>query len=78
MLNDELEYFISNQTDLVNKYLGKVLVIKDKKVIGVYHSALEAYIETQKEHPLGTFMIQTCTPGPEAYTVTISTTGIII
>lgn len=71
-LKSELDYFIDNQKTLAEKYTGKVLVIKDRKVIGVYENALEAYVEAQKEHRLGEFLIQPCEPGPEAFTVTIS------
>jgi len=75
--SEELNFFISNQETLLKDFLGKVLVLKGQKVIGVYPDALSAYIETQKDHPLGTFMIQPCVPGPEAYTVTISSTGLL-
>ena len=76
MFEKELKYFISNQKKLVKKYQGKTLVIKGEAVIGVYSSPLEAYIEAQNEHELGTFMIQSCVPGPDAYTVTIASTNI--
>ena len=77
MFEKELAYFIANQEHLVSEHNGKFLVIKGEEVIGVYPTALEAYLETQKEHELGTFMIQPCTPGPEAYTVTISSPNIV-
>jgi hypothetical protein len=72
MLYDEMQYFIANQNMLVEQYNGKVLVIKGQKVIGAYKDALEAYFEAQKQHELGTFIIQHCLPGPDAYTVNIS------
>jgi hypothetical protein len=72
--SEELDFFISNQEALVKEFQGKFLVLKGKKVLGVYPDALSACIEAQKEHPLGTFMIQPCMPGPEAYTVTITST----
>ncbi|MGA7563953.1 MAG: hypothetical protein WBW55_12165 [Desulfobaccales bacterium] len=75
--SEELNFFISNQENLVKEFFGKVLVLKGKKVIGVYPNALSAYIETQKKHPPGTFMIQPCVPGPEAYTVTITSTALM-
>ena len=78
MLKDELDFFIAQQGELVSQYLGKFLVIKGKEVIGVYDSALQAYLEAQKENPLGTFMIQPCQPGPEAYTVTISSHAVFV
>jgi hypothetical protein len=72
MLNDELTYFIENQSELVKQHAGKVLVLKDRQVVGVYNDVMEAYLEAQKRYPLGTFMLQPCEAGPEAYTVTIS------
>lgn len=72
MFTTELKYFIQHQDELVRQYEGKVLVLKGEQVVGVYKSSLEAYIEAQKEYPLGTFMIQPCEAGPQAYTVTIN------
>ncbi len=77
MFQKELEYFKTNQDRLVEEHGGKVLVIKGEEVIGVYDSPMDAYLESQKEHELGSFMIQPCKPGPEAYTVTISNTEVI-
>lgn len=72
MFNEELDFFIANQESLVEKYRGKFLVLIGPKVVGAYESALAAYLEAQKKHEIGSFMIQNCIPGPEAYTVTIS------
>lgn len=73
MFQVEMQFFIEHQDDLVEKYNGQVLVIQGQQILGAYQTALEAYLETQKTHPLGTFMLQPCAPGPEAYTVTIAT-----
>ena len=72
MFNDELQYFILNQNDLVSKYRGNFLVIKKNNLLGVYPTALDAYLVTKKDHELGSFMIQPCEPGSDAYTVTIA------
>jgi hypothetical protein len=72
MFDEELNFFITHQNDLVNKYRGKVLVIKGQVIVGVYQNPLEAYLEAQKKYEIGTFMIQPCDAGPEAYTVTIN------
>lgn len=72
MLKDELNFYITNQAELVKKYNGKILVIKEKNIIGVYETPLDAYIEAQKQNELGTFLIQPCEKGPDAYTVTLS------
>lgn len=72
MFERELDYFIANQQRLVKEYAGKVLVIQDQNIVGVFDSALDAYAEAKKKDLLGTVMIQPCEPGPDAYSVTIS------
>ena len=72
MFDTELNYFKAHQDELVAKHQGKTLVIRGENVEGAYDSALQAYLEAQKRFELGTFMIQSCEPGPEAYSVTIS------
>ena len=67
----ELAFFISHQDDLVKQHGGHVLVIRGEELVGVYETALAAYLDAQKKFEAGTFMIQPCSPGPEAYTVTI-------
>lgn len=73
MLDKELQYYIDNQNELVAKYIGKYLVIKDQTIIGVYDTEIEAYSKTVKKHELGTFLIQECQPGDENYTQTFRT-----
>lgn len=72
MFKEEFEFFIRNQERLVKAHEGKVLAIKGHEVLGVYDTPLEAYLATQRDHPLGSFMLQTCSPGPEAYTMSIN------
>lgn len=76
MFEKELNFFIANQPELFRQYPQKVLVLKGEKVVGAYESVLEAYLKAQEKHELGTFMIQRCEPGVDAYTVTISSTNI--
>ncbi len=70
-LLDEFEWYLANQDALVERYDGKVIAIKDCKVIGVFDSELAAVTETGKSHEPGTFMVQRVSEGDEAYTVTI-------
>ncbi len=69
-LKKEFEYYKANQDSLVKSYEGKFVVIKDEQVIGAYETEIEAYVETQKEHELGTFLIQLVHSGTEDYTQT--------
>ena len=57
-LKDEFEFYLENQSDLVADYDGKVIVIKDRAVIGVYEDELTAVTASQAEHALGTFLVQ--------------------
>ena len=70
MLEKEFKYYLAHQAELVDKYNGKFLVIKDEQVIGVYDSQSEAYNTAQKQHEVGTFLIQFCNSGNESYTQT--------
>lgn len=69
-LEKEFKFYLEHQSDLVDKYNGRYIVIKDCKVIGHYASELEAIEETVKKHKLGTFLVQKCEPGSKSYTQT--------
>ena len=73
MLDQEFKYYIDNQSELVIKYKGKYLVIKEQSIVGVYDTEIEAYTEAVKVYELGTFLIQECQPGSENYTQTFRT-----
>ena len=70
LLEKEINYYLSNQNELVKQYNGKFIVIKNQKVIGAYNSEVEAIETTSKEHELGTFLVQKCEPGTESYSQT--------
>lgn len=67
-LEKEFKYYLDNQDKLVEKYSGKVLVIKNYHVIGVYDTEPEAIEKTSKKEELGTFLVQKCEPGTDSYT----------
>ncbi|OHA18969.1 MAG: hypothetical protein A3C08_00785 [Candidatus Taylorbacteria bacterium RIFCSPHIGHO2_02_FULL_47_18] len=69
-LQIQLDYFKAHQNELVKKYDGKFLVIKDQEVHGVYDTEMEAYTDAKKKFEMGTFLIQLCLPGQESYTQT--------
>jgi len=77
VFQQELDYFVAHQDELVRAHRGKVLVIRGAEVVGVYSSSLEAYLNALKSYELGTFMIQPCEPGPGAFTVTVSSACVV-
>ncbi len=70
MLEKEFKYYKDHQDELVKKFNGKYLVIKDEQVIGVYDTDLEAYSNSKEKYELGTFLIQHCMLGKNSYTHT--------
>lgn len=70
MLKTEFDYFLKNKNELVKKYDGKFIVIKNKKVIGVFDSELVAVEETSKNQEVGTFLVQKCEEGDDNVTQT--------
>ena len=67
-LGEQFDFYLDNQEELVKKYDGKYIVIKDRKVLGAYDSEAEAIRETTRDHKLGTFIVQKCQAGDEAHT----------
>ena len=55
---------------MVKDHDGKLVVIKDGVVLGVYDDELTAITETQKSHELGTFLVQKVSRGTADYTQT--------
>ncbi len=70
MLEKEFKYYLDNQESLVEKYNGRFIVIVGEEVVGDYSTMDEAYTEATKCYKIGTFLIQECTAGDEAYTQT--------
>ena len=70
MLDKEFQYYLDNQDELVKKYNGRFIVIVGEEVVGNYESYEQGLFESMKQHKLGTFLIQECTEGEEAYTQT--------
>ena len=72
-LKSEFEYYLAHQAELVEKFDGRYVAIKAGHILGDYETELEAVVETQKEHPVGTFLVQLVSPGAAAYTQTFHT-----
>ncbi len=69
-LKAEFDWYREHQNELVEKYNGKVIVIKNGNVLGVYENDYDAWFETSKSEAAGSFFMIKCTPGNEQYTQT--------
>jgi len=68
MLKKEFQYYLDHQEELVEQYNGKIIVIIEKSIVGVYKDKIHAYLDTIKKHKPGTFLIIECSPGTDSYT----------
>lgn len=75
MLNNEFDYYKDNQDYFVDLYDGKYIVLKGEEVLGAYDTQLDAYLESAKNHEVGTFLIQHVSPGVESYTIKLHSRG---
>ena len=66
-LQSEFEFYLSHQDEMVKKYDGKYVVIKNEAVLGAYDDELSAIAETEKSHKLGTFLVQKVSQGDAGY-----------
>jgi hypothetical protein len=69
-IKDLFKWYLENQSGLVKRYDGRVLVIKDNQVVGLFDNEESAYFDSMSKYKPGAFIIQKCTPGEEAYTQT--------
>ena len=69
-LMKEFDFYRAHQDDMVAKYDGKVVAIKDCKVLGAYDSYLDALENTSEQHEVGMFLLQRVSEGDADYTAT--------
>ena len=67
-LENEFKFYLENQASIFAEYGGKYVVIVGEKVVGAYDTMADAYYDSAKKFEPGTFLIQKCTEGEEAYT----------
>ena len=68
--DNEFRFYLEKQAEFVKGHNGDWVVIKGNNVLGFYGDQLQAIQETQKDHELGTFMVQHITQGETEYTRT--------
>jgi len=69
-LDQELDYYIKNQREIVEKYRGQVVVIHEQSVHGAYPDELTAVREARKSFKPGDFLVQKVEPGSDSFTQT--------
>ena len=73
MLEKNFKYYLEHQDELVPLYNGKYVMIVKERVVDACDTLSEAYYKGKQKYGLGNFLVQLCTPGESAYTVTYHT-----
>jgi hypothetical protein len=73
----ELKFYIDNQRELVEKYDGKVIIIKNQTVVGIFGTTSEAYNFGVEKYGLGNFAIQQVGKDKETHTAVFHSPGIV-
>lgn len=69
-LQKAFDFYLAHQGEMVEKYDGKYIVIKDETVLGAYDDEIGAVTKTQESHQLGTFLVQKVSAGDSEYSQT--------
>jgi len=56
----DYEFFIQNKADLIEKYFGQFIIIKDQVVVGAFNSLTEAMVFGLSNFEKGTFTVEEC------------------
>ena len=66
-LDHEFQYFLARRQELLNKYRGKFVIVKDQKIHGAFRSEMEAIEAARRQFELGTFIVQECSDSKNSY-----------
>ena len=67
-IDENFNWYLANQDDLVKKYNGTYIVIHEKEVADWFYSENEAFAYGMEKFGAGNFVAQLCTEGESAYT----------
>jgi hypothetical protein len=73
----DFDFFIKSYQELYSQYGHKFIAIKNQKILGSYDTELEAITNTEKQYPLGSFIVQECNGDESGYTNYISSWQIV-
>jgi hypothetical protein len=69
-MREAFDWFLANKADLVEEYAGKVVAIRDGRVLGSFDSEIEARDTIAEQFEVGTFLVQRIVADDSAHTMT--------
>lgn len=73
----ELQFYIKNKQKFVSQYNGKVLVLRNESIEGVFDNTEQAYDFGKEKFGLGNFAIQPVSDNPESHAAVFHSPGIV-
>jgi hypothetical protein len=77
MLDTERQFFEENREDLLRKFPGKFVVVKNKQVLGGFQSIQEALGAGGREYGSVPFLVRRTDQAPENVAIPALTLGIL-
>lgn len=74
---EDFDFFLEHYNELFEKYGRKFVVIKNKNILGVYDTEVDAINATSKTYPIGSFIVQECNGDESGYTNYVSSWQLI-
>lgn len=74
----DFEFYKANQSELLEKYNGKFIVIVNQEVVSSHDTEEGAYFDAIGKYKMGTFFIIHCIPGDSSYTQTFHSRVIFV
>lgn len=76
--NEALEFYKTNQAELVAKYNGKTIILNGSEILEVKDSIAEAYDFAVAKYGIGNFSLQEVAPGAGSFTSYIASPGVLL
>lgn len=74
----EFQYYLDNKASFVKRYNGRVIVLKNTKLLGVYDTDNEAIEASLKQgHKLGTFLVHLVDARENSHAIAVYTPGVV-
>ena len=78
VLKKEFQFYLDHQAELVEKFNGQYIIIKNQAVVGSYGDEASAIAYADKNLDLGTYIIQKCEPGSDNYSQTFHSRAVFV
>jgi hypothetical protein len=77
MLDSERQYFMDNRDELLQRYPGKFVVVKDQRLLGAFDTIQDALSAGAREYGMSSFLVRRTDEQPDEVSIPALTLGIL-